>query len=377
MNTRRKVNRAVVVVGLVIVVLLWLLAISFGGQSISAGEDGNSLVRAEISFSSPVTVAEALDSLKGQEVQVTQLQHRFPVGKQTYTDMLPVHGGEDAEQLSRNLEESRAAFWADTANDLQRMLEDKNGSPLTKKLATNQLAAQEKAAKETNSLVDRALVVGSVKAIKNLRLPSGWSVRSLGAESLSPSGKEKVAYPAPPTATPYWGQENWVPECGYSFVYPSYYGGRYTTQYMWWDDVSGFAWDSTYEHDFFLNNYDGRTYLDAGQDWWGFPYVTYAASSLPDPYLDTRLEDPNSEKAYTIGCASADYIQSWTDYWHLNYIRTNNGNARRDTSKLIAQKGHRWPSWCYSTWCSYGDPPRIWVIEAWVAPVPGSWYWVW
>lgn len=53
------------------------------------------------------------------------------------------------------------------------------------------------------------------------------------------------------------------PDLGASYVYPSASGGRYTRQTMRWGNPPGFRYEETYEHDFFLYNYDRATYLDA------------------------------------------------------------------------------------------------------------------
>jgi hypothetical protein len=170
----------------------------------------------------------------------------------------------------------------------------------------------------------------------------------------------------------------WVPAQGTSYIHPSSAGGRYVQQNMYWNswwNVSGFGINSTYEHDFFLYNYDNRTYLSSNQAANGIPTVSYWTSNLPRPYLDTRFGDPSGEKAYTIGSANGLDIWPFNQYWY--YIRTPNGNTSVDTGKINAQLGYRNPSWCYTTWCSFQDPntPIYRLILAWNISAPGTKNW--
>ncbi len=153
-----------------------------------------------------------------------------------------------------------------------------------------------------------------------------------------------------------------VPNSGSSHFYPSAYGGRAVKQYMKWDSIN-FSANQTYEHDVFLYNYDRKTYLDGGTTSYPgcWPELEYAATSWPaasKPYIDTRFNknmvscDVN-ELAYTIGAAQASALQANINY--VTYIRTEYGNDSVDKFKLKAQIGHRIPSSCYTTWCSFGD----------------------
>jgi len=153
-----------------------------------------------------------------------------------------------------------------------------------------------------------------------------------------------------------------VPNSGTSYFYPSSSGGRYTQQNMKWNSIN-FSTEQTYEHDIFLYNYDRKTYLDGSSTAYPgcYPNATYAATSWPavsKPYLDTRLSEnlvscEVDELAYTIGAAQASALQANVDYY--TYIRTANGNDTADKFKLQGQVGHRTPSNCYTTWCSFGD----------------------
>ena len=172
-----------------------------------------------------------------------------------------------------------------------------------------------------------------------------------------------------------------VPNSGTSYFYPSSYGGRYVYQFMKWDAVN-FSEEQTYEHDVFLYNYDRKTYLNGDSTSYPgcYPTVTYAATSWPaesKPYLDTRFSmySPTceiNELAYTIGAAKASALQANIKYY--TYIRTENGNDLSDKFVLNAQIGHRSPSYCYTTWCSFGDETHA-LIPKWSSTVPGTQTW--
>ncbi|MFH1318644.1 MAG: hypothetical protein ABIH71_06485 [Candidatus Omnitrophota bacterium] len=126
----------------------------------------------------------------------------------------------------------------------------------------------------------------------------------------------------------------------------------------------------TPKHDFFLNNYDNKTYLDASQSSpSGFPIVLYVSSNLPNPYLDTRFGDPEGEKAYSVGSLQASDILANTGFWYGIFIVTNQGNTDIDSGKLQGQLGERSPSWVYSPWAVYSKATYN-LIPAWSMPVP-------
>ena len=145
-----------------------------------------------------------------------------------------------------------------------------------------------------------------------------------------------------------------VPNSGVSQFNPSVHGGRYVYQTMNWD-LPNFSEEQTYEHDLFLYNYDGKTYLDGSTTLYPgcWPEYVYAATSLPAAYVDTRFDKDMvsceiEELAYTIGVTQASALQAHVEYYI--YIRTENGNDLSDKFKLQGQIGHRSPSDCHWAW---------------------------
>lgn len=342
-------------------------------QPITTNASDDEISNIRIHFAEATPINSVLREASNQGLQIIALQDSFDVGGIRFTDFyfLPSQKMK-ANEVLKGYKNARNGFLQDTANDTKDMKAQKKND-VTVELAGNtfNLLQKSKEAKNVNGNVEGAIMRGRIQdaqAIKGLNISRINVSQSNQRQTLSESSQTITLQSSDPNT--------WSPQQGYSYVFPSsVQGERYTTQYMWWTNVSGFNSTSTYEHDFFLNNYDGQTYLDSGQDLWGFPDVTYAASNLPRAYLDTRFSDPEGEKAYTIGSSEASSIQAYTSYWYLNYIRTLEGNADTDTGKLQAQLGYRYPSWCYeNTWCSYAIT-TINLIPAWNISVPGSQYW--
>jgi hypothetical protein len=168
--------------------------------------------------------------------------------------------------------------------------------------------------------------------------------------------------------------ETWVPEEGYCDTYQSG-ANRVVNHLFYWDNVSGFLdWSPhpTYEHDFFTDYYDGKAYFNPNSSSSGIPIVVSWSTSLPCPYLDTRISDPAGEKAYTIGSGHAKEIKSNT--WYFTRIVTTPGNASTDRGKLVGQVGWSQPAGCCSTWCSFSIKNEF-IVPAWQIAIPGSKYW--
>jgi len=164
--------------------------------------------------------------------------------------------------------------------------------------------------------------------------------------------------------------EKWIPEAGYEYIGQysntghSLDGDRYSYNLMWWDDVSDFksgsSWWGTdgYEQKVLLHNYDGKTYMKNDKSFYGAPSLTYAASNLPDAYIDTRLDDDNVEVSYTIGSGRGDFIRANTPDWYWTQLFTDPGNDTVDKFKVQAHLVTEYSSTCYYTWgtyCMFGD----------------------
>lgn len=132
----------------------------------------------------------------------------------------------------------------------------------------------------------------------------------------------------------YW-HERWAPCGGYSEV-----PRDYTWQRFVFNNVQDFAGSNrTYEHE--TQIYD-RNYANFGGYW---------ATNLPNPYKDTGFGDGIDN--FTIGTYRADHLR--TQVWYWTYMSLTPQSSPTALCKIRGQIGHRFPSWCYSTWCVWAD----------------------
>jgi hypothetical protein len=345
---------------------------------------------AKIDFVAPVSVDDALAIAALQNLKVTQIQHSFMIGKEKFVGFYVVDADDSPATLATNLAANYRAFLQDIADPAEENVPDMSPSdPVAgEKLKQRRVQAEQALIR---SYQDELRVVGitvigaenQIDAVKDAsplvsKVTAGPSEQQrISAESLSKGS-------ATPLAATNVDETTWVPVSGRTITAPSAAGGRYVEQQMQWSNVSGFGPNSTYEHDFFLKNSAGvqhpaGTYLDRSEIPGRIPKVEYYTSNLPTYYLDSRLLDGTlygllgtDEVAFTIGCPRASEIKVNTLY--TSYIRTKNGDADVDDGKLQAQLGHRKPSSCYGTGCSYADQ-TVPLVPAWEVPVPGTKVW--
>jgi len=141
--------------------------------------------------------------------------------------------------------------------------------------------------------------------------------------------------------------ESWAPYYGTSKVTQGQ-----TFQTFYFNDVSAFDSVSTYEHE--TQVYD-KNFAD---------YDNYWSSNLPSAYYDTPFSD--SIDNFTVGSAQASSLSTYTQYY--TYMSLRAGSSSSATVRIKGQKGHRYPSWCYSTWCIFADATTSSLIT-FTAPV--------
>lgn len=128
--------------------------------------------------------------------------------------------------------------------------------------------------------------------------------------------------------------ESWAPYGGESSV-----NQQETYQTFYFNNVKKFGKNSTYEHE--TQVYD-KNFAD---------YDGYWSSNLPSAYYDTPFLD--SIDNFTIGSTQASSIRTNTRYY--TYMRLRAGSSSTAPVRIKGQKGHRFPSWCHSTWCIFAD----------------------
>jgi hypothetical protein len=348
--------------------------------------------KAQLDFASPVELEEALILATRTNLTITQIQHSFTLGEETFTGIFPI----DAETPPDTIPERMVANYRGFLHDVLREAEGATIRELALEALDNTASAKKrmKSSEEAErALIDsyrekfrvEALTVyGTPDQIDAAVKESGRLISRIDPADVKTALAQESQTKMSATqeqANANVDENTWVPTSGKVVTAAATEGGRYVRQEMRWSSVSGFGPESTYEHDFFLKNSAGAvrpagTYLSRSETLIDrIPKVEYATSTLPRAYLDSRFGDGNDEIAFTIGSAKASDIKANQTY--SSYIRTKDGDATQDDGKLQAQLGHRTPSWCYTTFCSFEDKqvPRVTLVRAWEVPVPGVKTW--
>jgi hypothetical protein len=370
-----------------------LVMILAGTPSAAAQPSGaGKTVLASISLKQPVPIQQALQSAIKNRVTILMVEADFLIGSQPLHDFYVVPPHTNATQIEQNYADQRMAFFADISSPIEKTpnFAEKHSAELQNTMETQAKAVSSAEFQQQAKIItiSKMLLRGDANTINQLIADTPEAIATTADEKALSERKPQAeqgsadAAQKPDTASTA-DTSRWNPEVGVSYTYPHPNGGRYSYQWMWWDEIP-FSSNQTYEHDFFLYNYNNDgTYLNGSDSGYPgcFPIVEYAATTWPaesKPYLDTRfaanyVSCERDELAYTIGAAQADKLTANT--WHYTYIRTKDGNVDTDKFRLSGQLGHRTPSLCYSTWCSFGDESRT-LVPAWSYSVPGTrWWW--
>lgn len=351
-------------------------------------ENRNKNLIVKVSFSQPLSLAE-VKGLAGRGLfEIAMLEGEFKIGDVTHYEFYIIQPGmnlasAELSALQRDYQEKRFALMQSVLASATHLDNDFFVQSDT------MLASMRHAVATADTgpvLVSKAVILANRTDISQLMEHSSDLIQNIEVED-AVRYQEKLNRKAMRQETTESENEEmsttssstWWPNVGYSYTYPYSSTQRYTLQYMGWY-APAFTWIQTYEHDYFLYNYDRATYLYGGSTAYPgcFPVVQYAATTWPAasyPYLDTRFNYTGcevNELAFTAGAAQASAIPGGV--WHYYYIITANGNASRDHFKLQAQRGYRSPTWCYTTWCSFADY-TLNLVPAWNSAVPGTVYW--
>ncbi|MCK5413241.1 MAG: hypothetical protein KAI57_02590 [Candidatus Pacebacteria bacterium] len=338
--------------------------------------DDATIQTVQIELKKPITLDTLFSTEKSFSFEGMILESEFTFDNEAIHDFYLVNSKSKKKNIKEDYIKNRKAFLADT-KDIAKM--SFTNSKNVENILVTKITATGK--KGDINKIKKGLEISkvNVRPAQPTIIPQ-VSEKSMPREALSLDDK-MINSKTFSVAAESTSLDNLVPNSGTSYFYPSSSGGRYVWQFMKWNSIN-FSAEQTYEHDVFLYNYDRKTYLDGGTTAYPgcWPKLTYAATTWPvasKPYIDTRL-DMNlvsceiDELPYTIGVAQASALQANVDYY--TYIRTENGDDSSDKFKLQAQIGHRVPSSCYTTWCSFGD--QIYnIIPSWSTTVPGTQTW--
>lgn len=175
--------------------------------------------------------------------------------------------------------------------------------------------------------------VEGAEATRLMREPAVRSVAAVRAEVVLPEPENTSSDRIRAEST---SHESWAPYLGYSDVNQSY-----IQQTFYFNKVSDFDSRSTYEC-------ETQIYDPNFANWGG-----YWSSNMPRAYLDTRFGDRPDIDNFTIGSAQASSFNTSTAYFA--YMTLKAQTSKTAQVRVKGQKGHRTPSWCYSTWCIFAD----------------------
>lgn len=221
------------------------------------------------------------------------------------------------------------------AQELQnaRIMNDKDGLKINSFIAPDSEA------------IVRMRQSGVVKTV----IPTQRMIYKLGESILS--GAKTLGSSFVNVAQASGSHESWAPYGGRSDVYRSY-----TYQLFYFNNVGAFGSTGTYEHE--TQVYD-KNFAD---------YNGYWSSNMPSAYYDTPFGDTIDN--FTIGTYRASTLATYRQYF--TYMSLRAGSASWATVRIKGQRGHRYPSWCYSTWCVYADATTQ-SMATMSAPTSVSW----
>lgn len=198
--------------------------------------------------------------------------------------------------------------------------------------------------------VQRTIMAGTSRVSRLILPGDATPPPELTPYEVGKQGSPAQVAPAGTTGT--CGSAYW-PDSMKVYAEDSTSGTRYGRLYFTWNSSNlanlKACGNVTFEPDFVTYNYeDAHYYATSGISSW--------SSTMPNAYQDTSAFDGKDELVYTVGCSDATALAAGTRY--TTFFRAPIGNAPWDTMKVVAQRGHRTPSFCHSTWCIFADSSK-------------------
>jgi hypothetical protein len=322
-----------------------------------------------IRFEEPISINEAIRQLSLRGIDVLQYHHQYQLGERVIRGgyLMPVSSHPTADEY----------FDAHVAA-LHNILETSLRQDMTERALSLEarLAGLEAISSDELRMITAVDVQGSTGQLVELHLPHAELIlQPVGLRSSqrlkrsnlprNDTQRERKDTPLVTETTEWWPYTGSI-TTDYSPGGAGGWGSRYVHQNFRWTfagvtDLKNYGECTTFESDATYNNYDGLYFLGDAVGYW--------ESDLPNAYLDTRFDDPLQERTFTIGAADVQDLEAY--HWYYTYLSTDQGNASGDTGKVLAQRGHRYPCWCYSTWCVFGDDGHV-QLGAWRHEVTGD-----
>ncbi len=282
----------------------------------------------EIKFSTPLSVQEFSVLVKTSSVKPIELHYTQGDIQGGYT----VRSGETIDDAVRNFQDAHKNFLKVSIQTVKENVDKATDGSSRERMRAlyNQLVA----AQTKNNAGDLKIDAMKVNDGQNIKSPG--NVKSSKKISLLARSRRVVH------AKDNFGgavnlqslyHELWAPYGGTTNVRTTY-----TLQTFYFNNVSSFGSNSTYEHETQVYNVNFAN------------YAGYWSSNMPSAYYDTPFADTIDN--FTVGTSTASSLQTYTQYYTYMTLSAGSGSA---TVRIKGQKGHRTPSWCYSTWCIFAD----------------------
>lgn len=320
-------------------------------QNVTAAETPQ---RVKATFSSPVSLSEFADIAKQHGIKPVELHYTQGDIQGGYT----VEPGASIDEALRKFVDAHNTFLSVAIAKTEKEISKAKDGATVQRVAVllNQLRAAQSQTDKDGLKIDsietddkqslRELKkAGSVKDI----MPAQKVSYKVGAQLNKTLSYIKSAFVDVANASLY--HESWAPYGGGSDVNQSY-----TYQTLYFNNISAYGSADTYEHE--TQVYD-KNFAN---------YAGYWSSNMPNAYYDTPFLDIIDN--FTVGTFTGASLQTYVQYY--TYMSLSAGSASTATVRIKGQKGHRSPSWCYSTWCVYPDATTL-SMATFTAPAGMSW----
>ncbi|MFW0871271.1 MAG: hypothetical protein ACKKL4_02350 [Patescibacteria group bacterium] len=341
-------NRKEIFVGFVVAIILAIASITFVFAQSATAETS---ARAKVEFNHPVSLSEFATLVKQNGIIPTELHYTQGEIQGGYT----VELGKSIDEALEDFAEKHETFLALAISKTEQQIrEEKDETIRQRALASLEQLRNAKIKNDNDGLKIDAIETNDKQSLKALEqtdlikqiVPLQKISHKIGARVTKALDSAKRAL-----IDVVYAGESWAPYGGGSDVQYTY-----TYQTFYFDYIGDYDSDDTYEHE--TQVYD-NDFAD---------YDNYWSSNMPNAYKDTQFLDDIDN--FTVGTFTASSLSTYYQYY--TYMALEHETANSATVRIKGQKGHRYPSWCYSTWCVFADATTG-SMAVFTAPAGMSW----
>jgi hypothetical protein len=278
--------------------------------------------KGSVSFTKSLSTAELTALVKENDVEITEFSYRDGDVVGGYV----LQNGESIESAVDNFKSKHLSFLSEASGQIAANLakeSDNSAASGYQALGKKMSSLLAKANAGDVGIVGMKVSESSLEKLKGLSIVGDVTVKDEAQTGLSKSA-----------AVASTSHESWAPYYGKSKV-----TNQMTFQFLYFNNVSAFGSNSTYEcetqvYDKNFANFDG-----------------YWSSNFPNAYYDTPFLDQIDN--FTIGSYTAKQFVPYNMYYAQMTLRPQ--TAKTASVIIKGQLGHRYPSYCYSTWCVFAD----------------------